>query len=103
MLLTGKGILPLYFFWKSVADVIDSNAMSDEIIPMIGNVTPTSTPKTITDPIKPKITPNHCFQPTYSLRKVPASAFVKIGCMVTIKAVIPVGMSLDTEKKTPPK
>ena len=102
-MLTGKGILPLYFFWKSVADVIESNAMNDAIIPIVGNVTPISTPKTIADPIKPKITPSHCFQPTYSLRKGPARAFVRTGCIVTISAVMPVGIPFEMEKNTPPK
>ena len=77
--------------------------MNDAIIPIAGNVTPISTPKTIAEPIKPSATPNHCFHPTCSLRKGPASAFVKMGCIVTIKAVMPVGISFDTEKKTPPK
>ena len=36
-------------------------------------------------------------------RKGPAKAFVKIGCIVTISAVMPVGIPFEIEKKTPPK
>ena len=57
----------------------------------------------IMTPTKPIKIADHRFQPTYSLRKGPAKAFVKIGCIVTISAVIPVGIPFEMEKKTPPK
>ena len=82
---------------------MDIKAMNEAIIPIVGRVTPISTPRTNAEPINPKATPNHCFHPTCSLRKGPAKAFVKIGCIVTISAVMPVGIPFDIEKKTPPK
>ena len=102
-MLTGKGILPLNFFWKRVADVIDIKAMKEAIIPMVGRVPPISTPNNNAAPINHKTTHIHCFQPTCSLRNGPAKAFVKIGCIVTISAVMPVGIPFEIEKKTPPK
>ena len=78
---------------------MDIKAMNEAIIPIVGRVPPTSTPRTNAEPINPKATPNHCFHPTCSLRKGPAKAFVKIGCIVTISAVMPVGIPFDIEKK----
>ena len=77
--------------------------MNEATIPIVGRAPPISTPNTNADPINPRATPIHCFQPTCSLRKGPAKAFVKIGCIVTISAVMPVGMPFEIEKKTPPK
>ena len=77
--------------------------MKEAIIPMVGRVPPISKPNTNADPINHKTTPIHCFQPTCSFRKGPDKAFVKIGCIVTISAVMPVGIPFEIEKKTPPK
>ena len=55
------------------------------------------------EPIKPNNIPIHCFLETSSFKIGPAKALVKIGCRVTIKAVIPVGIPFDIAKKTPPK
>ena len=82
---------------------MDISAMNEAIIPIVGRAPPTSTPNTKADPINPRATPIHCFHPTCSLSKGPAKAFVKIGCIVTISAVIPVVIPFEMEKNTPPK
>ena len=53
---------------------MDNKAINAAIIPIVGRVSPISTPKTKAEPTNPKATPNHCFQPTCSLRKGPAKA-----------------------------
>ena len=40
---------------------------------------------------------------TFSPSIGPLNALVKIGCSVTIKAAIPVGIPIEIEKNTPPK
>ena len=97
MLLTGKGARPPNFFCKRVAEVIDASAIKDAIIPIKGRLSPKSKPKTIAAPTKPSTTPSHCLQPTFSFKIGPANAFVSIGCIVTINAVIPVGIPSETE------
>ena len=82
---------------------MDIKAMNEAIIPIVGRAPPISTPNTSAEPINPRATPIHCFHPTCSLRKGPAKAFVKIGCIVTISAVMPVGIPFEMEKKTPPR
>ena len=77
--------------------------MKEAIIPIVGRAPPISTPNTNADPRNPRATTIHCLHPTCSLRKGQDKAFVKIGCIVTISAVMPVGIPFDIEKKTPPK
>ena len=99
ILLTDNGKLLLNFFCQRVEAVIATSATIDAKIPIIGNVLPTSYPKTKHAPKNPKITPIHCFHVTFSLSIGPASAFVNIGWSVTIKAAMPVGKPFETEKK----
>ena len=67
---------------------MDISAMNEAIIPTVGRTPPISTPNTNADPINPRATPIHCFHPTCSLRKGPAKAFVKIGCIVTMQPIL---------------
>ena len=78
-MLTDNGKLLLNFFCQRVEAVIATSATIDAKIPIIGNVLPTSYPKTKHAPKNPKITPIHCFHVTFSLSIGPASAFVNIG------------------------
>ena len=50
-----------------------------DTIPAVGKIEPISKPKTKLAPRKPKITPIHCFQVTFSFNNGPAKAFVSIG------------------------
>ena len=97
MLLTDKGAFPPNFFCNRVADVIDAKAINDAIMPTKGKSPPKSKPKTIAAPLKPSRTPTHCLHPTFSFNIGPANALVRIGCIVTISAVIPVGTPSETE------
>jgi len=97
MLLTGNGAFPPNFFCNKVADVIDAKAINDAMIPTEGKLSPKSKPRTIAAPVNQSITPTHCLQPTFSFKIGPANAFVRIGCIVTIRAVIPVGIPRETE------
>ena len=97
MLLTGKGAFPPNFFCKRVADVIEAKAKNDAMIPIDGRASPKSKPRTIAAPLKPNSTPTHCLHPTFSFNIGPANAFVSIGCIVTMSAVIPVGTPSETE------
>ena len=83
--------------------IIANKDIKTAIIPIVGKVVPTSSPRTIAAPKKPSITPVHCLTATFSFNNGPARALVKTGLRVTIKAAIPVGRPLDIEKKTPPK
>ena len=103
ILLTVKGKLLVIFFCHKVAAVTDIKEMNAAKTAIIGRVFPISKPKTRIAPKKPKKTPIHCFQFTFSFKSFPAKAFVSIGCRVTINATIPVGNPCETEKKTPPK
>jgi len=83
--------------------VIANSAIKDEITPIVGKLEPISEPKTRAAPEKPNKIPVHCLKDTFSFKIGVAKALVKIGCKVTIRATVPVGMSFETEKKTPPK
>ena len=82
---------------------MEINAIMVATKPSIGMSDPTSHPKTIAEPIKPKIIPNHWLNETFSPKIGPLKIFVSTGCRVTINAAIAVGMPIDIEKKTPPK
>ena len=97
MLLTDRGKSVPIFFCHTVEVVIASNAIKEAIIPITGRLVPISTPKTNAAPKKPSITPIHCLKETFSPKNLPAKAFVKIGCRVTINAAIPVGIPIETE------
>ena len=70
---------------------------------MTGKFELISIPKTKAAPIKPRKTPIYCLKEIFSFKKGPARILVNIGCSVTIKAAIPVGIPFDIEKNTPPK
>ena len=89
MLLTDKGKLLLNFFCQRVEEVIAISATIEAKIPITGKVFPISNPSTKHAPIKPRITPIHCFHVTSSFKKGPASIAVNIGCKETIIAVVP--------------
>ena len=97
MLLTDRGKLLPIFFCHKVEVVIASNATKEAITPITGRLVPISKPKTNTAPKKPSITPIHCLNETFSFKNLPAKALVNIGCKVTIKAAIPVGITIETE------
>ena len=87
----------LNFFCQIVEDVIAINAIIVAINPNKGISCPTSNPKTSAAPINPSNTPIHCFRVTFSPRIGPLNALVKIGCNVTIRAAIPVGIPIEIE------
>jgi len=97
MLLTERGRLLFIFFCHNVELVIANKAINDDTTPMIGRLEPTSNPKTNTAPANPSTTPTHCLKETSSFKNFPAKALVKIGCKVTINAVIPVGIPIEIE------
>ena len=97
MLLTDKGRLLLILFCHKVEVVIANNATKEAITPITGRLIPISKPKTKAAPKKPSITPVHCLRDTFSFKNLPAQALVKIGCNVTIKAAIPVGIPIEIE------
>ena len=97
MLLTDRGKLVPIFFCHKVEVVMANNAIKEAITPITGRLVPISKPKTNTAPKKPSITPIHCLKETSSPKNLPAKAFVKIGCKVTISAAIPVGIPIETE------
>ena len=103
MLLTDKGKLLLSFFCHIVEVVIANKAIIVATNPIIGMLEPMSNPKTNAAPVKPSKTPTHCLRETFSSKMGPLKAFVRIGCNVTIRAAIPVGIPFEIEKKTPPK
>ena len=103
ILLTDKGKFKLIFFCQRVAIVTDIREIKAAKIPIVGRFEPISKPKTKIAPRKPSNTPLHCFNVIFSLSRGPAKILVRIGCKVTIKAVIPVGTPFEIEKKTPPK
>ena len=97
MLLTDRGKLVPIFFCHKVEVVIANNAIKEAITPTTGRLIPISKPKTNAAPKKPSTTPNHCLKEIFSPKNLPAKAFVKIGCKVTINAAMPVGIPIETE------
>ena len=97
ILLTGRDKFVLIFFCQRVAAVTANREINADIIPIVGSVFPISKPITRLAPTKPKITPNHLFNVIFSFNKGPASALVKTGWSVTIKAAIPVGSPIEIE------
>ena len=96
-LLTDNGKLFEIFFCNIVELVIAINAIKDDITPIKGKSLPISNPKTSKAPMKPKKIPTHCLIETISFKILLAKALVNIGCKVTIKAVTPVGIPMETE------
>ena len=77
--------------------VIEINATIVATKPNNGIFEPISKPKTNEAPKNPNKTPIHCFIDTFSFSIGPLNMFVKIGCSVTIKAAMPVGIPIEIE------
>ena len=78
-MLTDKAKFPLNFFCHNVPAVIANKAKTVANNPKGGISFPKSIPKTVTEPMKPKLIPTHCFQDIFSPKIGPDKIFVKIG------------------------